>query len=373
MEYIRKNIADFTEGELRSIFQGNKIEGYRSEQVYRFLHRKLKKDFSEMTNLPEKLRQFLADNFYIRYPEIPEIETSAITETKKYLFKDKDDGKKYESVFMREKSRVTYCISSQSGCNAGCKFCGTGYMGFTGNLSAGDIVMQVYSIIQNTGLSPTNIVYMGMGEPFLNYNNVMNSLKILTSENGLGISSRKITVSTIGLKGKIKEFADELTTDENKKIKNVKLALSLHSTDEKVREMLIPLSRKNKLKDILDEIVYFYRKTKNKITYEYIWFEGINDTAEDIKRIKKLSRMLPCNFNIIPFHPIENIAAGTVKPESKAEEELIKKLKEPNNSLSNKNLNHFIDRLRKESVVANIRSSNGSDISAACGQLALKK
>lgn len=373
MENVRKNIADYTEGELRLLFENNKIEGYRSEQVFRFLHRKFIKDFSEMNNVPEKIRQFLAENFYIRYPEIPEIETSAITETRKYLFKDRNDGKKYESVFMKEKSRVTYCISSQSGCNAGCKFCGTGYMGFKGNLSAGDIVMQVYSIIQDTGQAPTNIVYMGMGEPFLNYKNVIESIKILTSENGLGISSRKITISTIGLNGKIKEFADEITSVENKKIKNVKLALSLHSTNEKVREMLIPLSRKNKLKDILDEIVYFYRKTKNKITYEYIWFEGINDTSEDIKRIKKLSRMLPCNFNIIPFHPIENISDSTVKPESKAEEELIKKIKEPNNSLSNKNLNHFIERLRKESIVANVRSSNGSDISAACGQLALKK
>lgn len=372
MKVNKKNILDFPENKLREIFEENDIEGYRSAQVFKSLHQKFVNDFHLINNIPASLRETLSAKYGISYPEVTAAEKSHLTETQKFLFAGENPKDKYEAVFMKEKSRITFCISSQSGCNAGCIFCATGYMGFSANLSAGEIVSQVYSIIERNNEIPTNIVYMGMGEPFLNYRNVIDSLKILTSENGLKIPARKITVSTIGIKGRISDFADEITKPENKLINNVKLALSLHSTDEGMREKLIPLSRGFGLKEVYEDIVYFYRKTKNKITYEYIWFEGINDTENDIRRIKKLSGMVPCNFNVIPFHPVDNIFDSLKQPQNKAEEKLFRKLKEPNYSLSYKKLNYFIDSLRAESIVANVRSSNGVDISAACGQLALK-
>lgn len=362
------NILNFTEEKLKTELSGFDIAPYRSTQIFRWLHKHLVINFDEMNNIPVDIKKTLSENYSIKYPEISNTVTSGITQTSKYLFDNK-----FESVDMKEKSRRTFCISTQAGCNAGCIFCATGYMGFKANLSAGEIVSQVYSILKEEPGMPTNIVFMGMGEPFLNYGNLLSSLKILTSENGLEIPAKKITVSTIGIKGKIKTFADELLLEENKKIKNIKLALSLHSTNEGLRQQLLPQSKNYPLSEVLKDVVYFYRKTKSKITYEYIYFEGINDTEDDIKRIKKLCGMVPCNFNIIAFHPVEEIFNSLRKPENKFEEKLYNKLKEPNYSLSNKNLNYFIERLRSEAVITNLRASNGLDISAACGQLALKK
>ncbi|TRZ64862.1 hypothetical protein D4R20_02155 [bacterium] len=208
---------------------------------------------------------------------------------------------------------------------------------------------------------------MGMGEPFLNYNNVLKSLKILTDPKGFGLSSRRITVSTIGFKGKIKIFADDLSKVSNKSLKNVKLALSLHSTNNGFREKIIPVSGRNRLPEIYDELVYFYRKTGTKITYEYIYFEGINDKPEDIKRLKRLSGMIPCNFNIIPFHPIGflmDTPLDTFNPVLKIGNK---------NSVSNEKIIDFIYSLRSHNIVANLRTSSGEDINAACGQLALKE
>jgi 23S rRNA (adenine2503-C2)-methyltransferase len=193
---------------------------------------------------------------------------------------------------------------------------------------------------------------------------MLKSLQKLTSEHGLQISSRKITVSTVGFVGKIKKFADDITLPENASLKNVKLALSLHSTDNGIREAIIPTSVKNRLPDLYEELVYFYRKTKNKITYEYIYFEGLNDTKNDISRLEKLSRMIPSNINIIPFHPIDFKLGGPLDIYNNVEP--VK-----TNSLLIEKINDFIDELRARDVVVNLRSSSGVDINAACGQLAV--
>ncbi|MCY7362817.1 MAG: 23S rRNA (adenine(2503)-C(2))-methyltransferase RlmN, partial [Ignavibacteria bacterium] len=270
-----------------------------------------------------------------------------------------------ETVLISENDRETICISTQVGCNVGCEFCATGKMGFRKNLDVGEIIAQVYEVKRLTGIEPTNIVYMGMGEPFLNYDNMLKSLKMLTHAKGMGLSSKRITVSTVGFVGKIRKFADDIMLEENKSVKNVKLALSLHSTDNGLRESIIPTSVKNKLSDLYKEISYFYQKTKNKVTYEYIYFEGLNDTDNDIKRLEKLLKMVPSNLNIIPFHPIDF--------ELNKPLDVFNIKKDKNNLLSNKKLFDFIAKLKNNKVVTNLRSSSGVDINAACGQLAVKQ
>lgn len=365
-----QNILDYSIGELEEFVTENALEKYRARQIFRGLHKSLAHNFGEIKGLPKYLISALEKNFYIERLKTVSIQESKQDNTLKFLFelpgKSKKDAVRIESVFMEENGRITYCISSQAGCNVGCVFCATGQLGLIGNLSLSGIISQVYEIIRITGKKPTNIVYMGMGEPFLNYGNVLKSLKLLTSSEGLALSSKRITVSTIGMQGRIKRFADDISLAENTSIRNTKLAISLHSTDNGIRESLIPTSVRNKLSVIYDEITYFYRKTGNKVTYEYIFFKGLNDTENDIKRLSALSKMIPCNINIVPFHPIDSLK----KTETKINDKINNTLK---NSLYSKlEILHFAEKLREKGVVVNIRSSNGVDIDAACGQLAAK-
>lgn len=365
------NIIDNTIGELEDFVTGKGFEKFRAKQIFRGLHKSLALNFKDIKGISKDLISALEKNFYIERLKTVLVQESKQYNTLKFLFEipgKSENGKpvRLESVYMEENNRITLCISSQAGCNAGCVFCATGHIGLVQNLSLAGIVSQVYEIIRITGNKPTNIVYMGMGEPLLNYDNVLKSLKVLTSENGLAISSKRITVSTVGLLGKIKRLADDISSDENKSARNTKLALSLHSTDNGIRESLIPISVRNKLSGIYDEITYFYRKTGNKITYEYIFFKGLNDTDNDVKRLSALSKMIPCNVNIVPFHPIGDVSKGTIKINDK----ILYSLK--NSLYSEFEISHFVTRLREKGVVANLRSSNGIDIDAACGQLAAK-
>ncbi|MBS1518656.1 MAG: 23S rRNA (adenine(2503)-C(2))-methyltransferase RlmN [Bacteroidetes bacterium] len=362
-----KNLINFT---LRDLENEIIILGepkYRAGQIFSSLHKKNARSFDVISAIPVSLKEKLKENFFIPELKLLEVSDSVKFNTKKFLFELSENKRKYvfESVLISENGRNTICISTQIGCNVGCEFCATGKMGFSKNLSAGEIVQQVYEIISNTGIIPTNLVFMGMGEPFLNYANLLDALKILTEPYGLGVSSKKITVSTVGFTEKISKFADDISSEENRNLRNVKLALSLHSTDNGLRESIIPTSVRNRLPDIYNELVYFYRKTGNKITYEYIFFNGLNDSENDIKRLVKLSRMVPSNINIIPFHPID---FKLNKPL-----DIFNKEKDLNKLLSNKNLFHFIEKLKENKVTVNLRSSSGVDINAACGQLAVKK
>lgn len=358
---MQKNILDFLLTELEEQILELGEKRYRASQIFRQIHDKNIFIFDSIKNIPIDLISKLTNEFRIDLPRLTEVKESSIDSTKKFLFELPIRKELIESVLITEKGRKTICISTQAGCNAGCEFCATGKIGFKKNLSPSEIVSQIYLVSRYAGEKPTNIVYMGMGEPFLNYDNFLKSLKILTDENGFGISSKKITVSTIGLTGRIRNFADDICATENKKIRNIKLALSLHSTDKGFRESLIPISIKNPLPKIYEELNYFYKRTSNKITFEYIYFEGLNDTENDIKRLGKIAKMFPCNINVIPFHPIDF------------------KLKEPlekyngkDFSLSKNKIFDFIERLRKSRVVVNLRQSSGADIHAACGQLAGK-
>ncbi|MBL8005939.1 MAG: 23S rRNA (adenine(2503)-C(2))-methyltransferase RlmN [Ignavibacteria bacterium] len=366
--FNKKNILNFTFEELEKEIISDNEPKYRAEQIFSKIHRDNVNSFSEITNIPVLLRKKINELYHIPELRIIKITDSGHSITKKFLFEIVDENSKsdnfIETVLISEDDRNTICISTQIGCNAGCEFCATGKMGFRKNLEAGEIISQVYQVKKLTGIMPTNIVFMGMGEPFLNYDNLLKSLKILTHYRGSGIPSKRITVSTVGFKGKIRKFADDLTSDENKSIRRIKLALSLHSTDNGFRESIMPVSGKYKLSEIYKEISYFYQKTKNKITYEYIYFEGLNDTDDDVKRLGKVTRMVPSNLNVIPFHPIDF--------ELKRPLDIYNSKKDINKLLSNKKLFDFIARLKNIKTVVNLRSSSGIDINAACGQLALK-
>ena len=356
-----KNILDYTLKELEELILGTGEKKFRASQIFILLHRDNLKSFDEFKGISKELISYLKDNFYIGGLKLIDEKESSLDDTRKFLFEIPDTKEKIESVFIPEKERRTICISTQAGCNAGCGFCATGKIGFKKNLTPAEIVSQVYEVSQRIGEMPTNLVFMGMGEPFLNYENVIKSLLILTNEKGLEIPSKRITVSTIGFVGKIKKFADDLNKPENKRIWNIKLALSLHSTDNGVREKIIPVSTKNPLSKIYEELNYFYKTTRNKVTFEYIYFEGLNDTENDIKRLVKITKMFPCNINVIPFHPIDFPM-----------EEPLKKFSGKEFSLSKDKIFRFISRLKKEKVIVNLRNSAGVDIYAACGQLAGK-
>ncbi len=363
----KKNILNFSEDELEKEVILLDQPKFRAKQIFNSLHKKNVNTFNNIIGIPDILKKNLKIIFYLPLLKTAKLTQSQIFNTKKFLFEinspDKDKNSFIETVLISENDRNTICISTQVGCNVGCEFCATGKMGFKKNLDVSEIVSQIYEVKRQTGIELTNIVLMGMGEPFLNYDNMVRSLKILTHPEGLGISSKRITVSTVGFKGKINKFANDLMKEENKTIKHIKLALSLHSTDNGIRESIIPTSSKNNLPDIYKELSYFYQKTKNKVTYEYIYFEGLNDTDNDVKRLEKISRMVPSNINVIPFHPID---FPLKKPL-----DIFNKNKDINKLLLNKNLFDFIAKLKERKVPVNLRSSSGVDINAACGQLAV--
>ncbi len=361
------NLLDLTFDQLVKEILTIEEPEYRAGQIFISLHRKNVKSVSDITGIPGTLKDKLENGFFIPDLVNKKITDSENTVTSKYLFEtaSSSEAKKVfiETVLISEKERETICVSTQAGCNAGCEFCATGKMGLIKNLTPGEIISQVYEVRRLSGKDPTNLVYMGMGEPFLNYDNMLNSLKILTHNSGLALPSGRITVSTVGFTGKIKKFADDLTAPENKSIKNVKLALSLHTTDKGLREKIIPVSKKNTLPEIYKEISYFYQKTKNKVTYEYIHFEDLNDSGNDIKRLTRLLRMVPSNLNIIPFHKIDFVLNKPL--------DVFNNKQDTKNLLSNKKLIDFIAKLKNEKVIVHLRSSSGVDINAACGQLSV--
>lgn len=362
-----QNILKFTLPELTHEIKKLGFPGFRAQQIFQSIHKNGITSIDDILLINKELKEKLKQSFIIDYVKPVHTTDSTIYDTHKFLFQVHDEvkGTKYklETVLISEENRNTVCVSTQVGCNVGCEFCATGKMGFLKNLDPAQIISQVYQVKKISGKEITNIVFMGMGEPFLNYDNMFKSIMILTDEQGMDLSSKRITVSTVGFTGKIRKFADDLMMDENKKMKNVKLALSLHSTDSGIREKIIPTASKNPLKEIYAELSYFYSKTGNKVTYEYIFFGGLNDTDNDINRLTKLSKMVPSNINVIPFHPIHFELDGPLK--------IFNGIQDKDISLLKTKLNDFIEKLRFNKVIVNLRTSSGIDINAACGQLAV--
>ncbi|MBF8249242.1 MAG: putative dual-specificity RNA methyltransferase RlmN, partial [Bacteroidetes bacterium] len=345
------------EVELETFVQSIGEKKYRAAQLFTWLYAKQADTFDEMSNISKEFRDLLKQTATIEQIQLIASNSSRKDGTTKFLFR-LSDGLAIESVLIPPEKdspsadqRLTLCVSTQVGCPLDCKFCATGTMGFTRNLTASEILDQVIQAQRNSGRRITNIVYMGMGEPMLNYENVMKSVEITTSDRSLNISARRITISTAGYADKIRRMADDR--------RKVKLALSLHSLDNEKRTQLMPITKKFPVNELVDSLEYYYKKTRQRPTLEYILFDGFNDRNEDIQLLARLSRRVPSKVNLIPFHSIEFTRpagfAASLRPASAAR------------------LEEFAQRLRAANVTVMIRSSAGEDINAACGQLAVRE
>ena len=347
MSVNKKNIFNITKKDLEDFLLEKKIKLFRKNQIWNWIYVQGKKKFSEMHNLSEDLKKLLDSSFDISFLNASKTYTS-VDGTKKWLFK-LSDGKEVETVFIPEGKRGTICVSSQVGCSLSCSFCHTGTMKLERNLNLDEIVGQIITVKhflsdwkkKTEQKVITNIVFMGMGEPLLNYKNVINAINILCDTQGLAISKRKITLSTSGIVNKIRDFQRD--TDIN-------LAISLHAAFDKIRDELVPVNKKWPISQLLNELkIYSNSKTKKSITFEYIMLDGVNDNINDAKELIKLISPLKSKINLIPFNPWPN------SPYKVSSYEKIEKFK------------NFI--LEKGNIVATIRNPRGDDILAACGQL----
>ncbi|MBI5856285.1 MAG: 23S rRNA (adenine(2503)-C(2))-methyltransferase RlmN [Sphingobacteriales bacterium] len=341
-----RNIRTLTLRDIEEYFEALGEKKFRAKQVYEWLWLKPVQSFDAMTNLSKELRNKLKENFTLPGLVIDATQYSS-DGTVKSRFRT-HDGHLVEGVLIPTESRYTACVSSQIGCSLSCKFCATGYMDRKRNLDFDEIYDEVVLINQQCekihGKKLTNIVFMGMGEPLLNYKNVLKSIERITSPEGMGMSPRRITVSTAGVAKQIKQLGDD-------KVK-FKLALSLHAANDMKRHEIMPINDSNNIKSLVEALNYFYKQTKNEITFEYILFKNFNDSLKDADELIKLYRQVPVDLiNIIEYNPID--FAKFEKPEEDKVEA-------------------FIKYLEKQRVNARLRRSRGKDIDAACGQLANK-
>lgn len=345
MNQNKKDIRALSLQELEAYFSSIGEKPFRAKQVYEWLWNKNAHSLSEMTNLSKSLRENLEHHFSIKLAEIHVMQRS-IDGTIKNAVK-LHDGNVVESVLIPTAKRTTACVSSQVGCSLDCTFCATAQLTRMRNLTAAEIVDQVTLIDKQSReyhqKSLSNIVFMGMGEPLLNYSSVTDAIRKITEDKGLGMSPRRITVSTSGIPKLIEKLADE-----NLK---VKLALSLHSAIEEKRNQLMPFSVKFPLTSIMESLSYWYQKTKSKITLEYIIWKGINDGNEDIRALIKFCKSIPSKVNLIQYNSIEG-----------------GKYSQANSNI----IQNYVTALEQENIIVKIRKSRGDDIDAACGQLANK-
>ncbi len=341
----KKNIRNLSLVDLQEYLLSIEQKSFRAKQIYEWLWKKNAQSFVEMSNLPVNFRELLTAEFYIDHIQLSDKQISK-DGTVKCAFSI-GESQVIEGVLIPTKSRSTACISSQVGCSLSCTFCATGRLKLLRNLSAGEIVDQVVYLneesLKNHGRGLSNIVYMGMGEPLLNYKNVLKSTELLCSEEGLGISPRRITVSTAGIAKMIKKLGD----DEVK----FNLALSLHAANDSKRDKIMEINVSNNLAELSEALTYFYEKTGSRITFEYIILKDFNDQPEDAFELAAFAKCVPCKINIIEYNPIDD---GNFQQAS------IEKV------------NAFAAILESKNMIVNIRRSRGKDIDAACGQLANK-
>ncbi len=335
---MRQNILNLSLNELEDFFKQLNLEPYRARQVFQWLWQKGITDFDKMTNLSLNLRKILNETFKIEHLHLLK-RLKANDGAEKFLWQLEDENK-IESVFIPEPPRKTVCVSTQVGCPLRCDFCATGRMEFKRNLQAFEIASQVQQVQNYIGEKLTNIVFMGMGEPLLNIENVSNALEIITSSIGLAISQRHITISTAGIIEGIEYFL-------NSKWK-IKLAISLNFADQSKREKYMPVAKNNRLKDVL-KLAREYSAKKQMVTFEYVLIKGINDSLEDAHQLLKLLKSIPSKINLIPYN--EHPELPYQAPDRETIEQFQKVLF---------NSNHPVI----------LRKSKGKDILAACGQLA---
>ena len=342
----KKDIRALSKEELRSFFESIGDKAFRGTQVYDWLWNKGIHNFDEMTNLSKETRAHLNENFVINHIKVDHLQKSS-DGTIKNAVKLHDDLV-VESVLIPTKKRTTACVSSQVGCSLDCTFCATARLKRMRNLNPDEIYDQVVAIDKESrlyhGKPLSNIVFMGMGEPLMNYKNVLDSIEKITSEEGLGMSPKRIVVSTSGVPKMIKKLAD----DEVK----FNLAVSLHSAIQETREQIMPFAKSFTLEDLRESLEYWYSKTKRKITYEYIVWKDINDTWADIEALVTFCKYVPCKVNIIEYNPIDD---GHFQQTSSAV------------------IEDYIQALEYDRIPVTVRRSRGKDIDAACGQLANKQ
>ncbi|MFO8236254.1 MAG: 23S rRNA (adenine(2503)-C(2))-methyltransferase RlmN [Bacteroidales bacterium] len=342
----KKDIRAVTMEDLSDYFVRKREKKFRAKQVYEWIWNKGITSFDEMTNLSAQDRAGLANDFYFKAIQIHQEQRSA-DGTIKISFQT-NDGHFIEGVLIPSGNRTTACISSQIGCTLKCTFCATGTIKFKRNLTAGEIFDQVQYLnkrsLQNYQTSLSNIVYMGMGEPLLNYKEVMQSVYHITDTSGMNFSPRRITLSTVGLPDKIRQLAND----------NIKfnVAVSLHSAIEKKRSQLVPTNKKHNLEELKQALQYFYEHSGKRITFEYLMLGGVNDKLEDAKALAEYCKNFPVKINLIEYNPYTGLNFSKSKPE---------------------HLKKFQEFLEKKNMIVKIRRSRGQDIDAACGQLAGKE
>jgi len=341
----KRDIRKLKLEELKEFFVSQGEKPFRAQQVYEWLWMKSAKSIDQMTNISLETRDMLKRHFVINHIKVDNMQRSADGTIKNAV--TLHDGMIVESVLIPTEKRITACVSSQVGCSLACKFCATARLKRQRNLSPDEIYDQVVAIKEQAevffGRPLTNIVFMGMGEPLLNYANVTAAIEKITAQKGLNMASRRITVSTVGVAKMIKKMADDQV--------KFNLAVSLHSAINKTRSSIMPINDTNSLEELGEALVYWYQKTKNKVTYEYVVWKGINDTEEDAEALLRFCKLVPSKVNLIEYNPIDD---GEFQQASES------------------TLNMYMDLLEKNGITTRIRKSRGKDIDAACGQLANK-
>ena len=339
------DIRSISFDKLNNFIQKNNFPSYRSNQIFNWINKSTLRSFDDMTNIPKSLVKLLKENFVINITNILSKQVSNDS-TIKFAIK-LHDNLVVESVLIPSGNRVTACVSSQVGCSLDCGFCATSKLLRMRNLHSYEIFDQIMILnsqsLKNYSLPISNIVFMGMGEPLLNYKNVIESIKLITSQDGIKISNKKITLSTSGISKMIKKMSDD----------NIKfnLAVSLHSAVEETRNMIMPFSKSFPLDKLINSLDYWYKKTKRKVTFEYLVWKGINDDLEHIEALVKICKRIPSKVNLIEYNSIDS---PTFK---KADDFWV---------------DNYLKILKKNKIPVSIRRSRGKDINAACGQLANK-
>lgn len=341
----RRDIRKLSLEELKTFFIEHGDKAFRAQQVYEWLWRKSAKDFDQMTNLSLATRALLKAHFVINFIRVDHMQRSADGTIKNAV--TLHDGLVVESVLIPTETRITACVSSQVGCSLACRFCATARLKRMRNLNPDEIYDQVVAIQQQCelffGRPLTNIVFMGMGEPLLNYANVITAIDMITSPKGLNMASKRLTVSTVGVAKMIIKMADDGV--------KFNLAVSLHSALNQVRSSIMPINDTNSLEDLAEALKYWYQKTKKKVTYEYVVWKDINDTEEHAEALLKFCKIVPCKVNLIEYNPIDDGEFQQASEES---------------------LRMYMNLLEMNGITTRIRKSRGKDIDAACGQLANK-
>ncbi len=346
---MKDSIKDLSIEQITDFLVQTGEKKFRAKQIHQWLWQKNIDSFDSMLNIPLDLRNKLKDNFTLKNIKITYSIQSKTDKSSKYAFAT------YDNLFIEGvlipaygNDRVTACISTQVGCPLACKFCATGTMGLKRNLSASEIYEQVFLLNQESfaiyGRKLTNVVVMGMGEPLLNYNNLMTALNMVISHSGLGMAPSRITVSTVGLVKEIRRLADDMP--------KFNLAVSLHSAINDNRSEFMPINKTNPIPELIKALKYFHEKTGKRITFEYLLIKDKTDSIEHVKALAKFCKNFPSKINLIQFNPVSHIDYVGSKPET---------------------IKLFFDFLASKNIVVTIRKSRGQDIDAACGQLALKQ